>query len=154
MPARYTQHFRPRRRRRHDELMLMKLARWITKAATLMNFASPVLTEARRHLRLQTDLGAVLSTSLGTIRVRCLDLSRGGATVQTAEPAEVGALVFVRITSVGLMGFAFVRHCRTDGGNYRLGLQFRDGLSRERTTDAGWECQRVTPQLAWDGPEA
>jgi hypothetical protein len=125
---------------------MVNLNRWITKLATLMN------VDGRREHRLPTNLPALLSGPLGTNQARCVDISRGGATVHTDQPVEVGTLVFVRLTSLGLMGFAHVRHCGAEEGRQRLGLEFRDGLTRERSADPGWHCERVTPQLVWDEP--
>jgi hypothetical protein len=121
--------------------------RWITKLASRMHL------DGRRGPRVPTNPVAVLSGPQGTNGVRCVEISRGGATVMVEQPVEVGTLVFLRLPNLGLMGFAHVRHCRAEGEGQRIGLQFRDGLTREReAVDGAWRREQATSQLAWDEP--
>jgi len=124
--------------------------RWITKLATLMH-----LTDGRRHPRVPTDFPVFVSGTTGAARGRCLDLATRGMAVQVADPVEPGSLVFLRIPTHGLMGFAWVRHCRTAEGGHVLGLEFRDKLIREREPmESSWSYAHVIPAAAWDEAEA
>lgn len=124
--------------------------RWITKLATLMNLSSSVVTECRRYPRIRTDLPVYLSGSLGTTKAHGIDMNRRGIAVHSTEAVADGSLVFLRLVSLGLAGFAHVRHCRTVGDGHILGLEFRDKLTRERDAETNWSYTRVTPKLAWD----
>lgn len=125
--------------------------RWIAKLSRWMNLD---VADTRRHRRLRADLTVAISGPFGICRAKCLNLSRGGVSAHTVEAIEPGTLVFVRLTALDLMGFAHVRHCRADGDGFRVGLEFREGLARERTVESGWDTRSVTPQLAWDEAEA
>jgi hypothetical protein len=123
---------------------------WMTKLATLMH-----LTDGRRDARVPTDFPVYVSGTAGAAQGRCVDLAARGMAVHVADPIEAGTLVFLRIPTHGLLGFAWVRHCRTAEGGHVLGLQFRDKLMREREPmESSWKYAHVTPAAAWDEAEA
>src|ERR1051325_3980512 len=105
---------------------------WITKLATVLNLGSPVVTDGRRHRRIQTDFAVYLSGPVGYTSARCTDLNHRGMGLLVTAPADVGTLLFLHITEYRLIGFAHVRHCRSTDGGYILGLEFRGKLSREK----------------------
>ncbi len=129
---------------------MLNVNRWMSKLAD----AALAVTDPRRYRRVPANLAALLSGPHGTNTVTCVELSRGGVAVRVADPIEPGTLVFLRMTDSGLMGFAYVRHCRTENDSYRLGLQFRGALTREYEPEPTWNLRRVQPQLAWDEAEA
>ena len=65
-----------------------------------------------------------------TIRARGLDMSRLGARVESPEPMTPGSFTFVQAPELNLMGGAIVRHCKTRGLKYRIGLEFRNPLTK------------------------
>jgi hypothetical protein len=129
--------------------MLLKGKRWISKVAEFYK------TDGRRHLRLPAEFSAIMSGSFGMLPVIGVDANRGGAGVQSTEALPLGSLVFLRITSLGLMGFAHVRHCSRRADGYLLGLQFRDALSRERQEAGAWNWRQLSQagRPLWDEAE-
>jgi hypothetical protein len=123
--------------------------RWMAKLAELYQ------TDNRRHMRLPADFTASMAGPFGTIPVAGVDATRKGVGVQSPEALPAGTLVFLRMTSLGLMGFAHVRHCSPRGNGYLLGLQFREGLSREREDIRNWDWQQLTTagRELWDQRE-
>ena len=122
----------------------------MTKLGNLMH-----LTEGRRDARVPAEFPVYVSSGSGAARGRCLDLTARGMAVEAAVAVEPGSLVFVRIPTHGLVGFAWVRHCRAIEGGHVLGLEFRDKLMRERDPmESSWSYARVTPTVAWDEAEA
>ena len=123
---------------------------WIARLARLYH------ADGRRHARLRAEFTGVLSGPFGTAQVAGIDLNRDGAGVQSTQELPEGTLVFLRIADVGLMGFAHVRHCSSRaGGGYLLGLEFREGLSRERSDEPGeWNLRSYarSATLVWDEP--
>lgn len=65
-----------------------------------------------------------------TVRARGVDMSRLGARVESSEPLTRGAFVFIQVPELNLMGGAIVRHCVFRGLKYRIGLQFRNPLTK------------------------
>jgi hypothetical protein len=130
--------------------VMLKGKRWISKLAAIYN------ADSRRHARLRAEFSATVAGSFGAVSVTGIDANRRGAGVQSPEALPPGALVFLRITSLGLMGFAHVRHCAPRGGGYFLGLQFRDRLSREREESGDWNCGHISQagRRLWDEAEA
>jgi hypothetical protein len=123
---------------------------WMTKLATLMH-----LTDGRRDPRVPTDFPVYVSGTTGAAQGRCVDLATRGMAVEVAVPVEPGSLVFLRIPTHGLLGFALVRHCRTAETGHILGLEFRDKLKRERPPlESNWKYTHVVPEMAWDEAEA
>ncbi|HUJ21153.1 MAG TPA: PilZ domain-containing protein [Bryobacteraceae bacterium] len=64
------------------------------------------------------------------IPARSLNMSKSGALVEADEPIAVGTTVYVRVNNLGLMGTGSVRHCRTKGARFRMGLHFPHALTR------------------------
>ena len=127
---------------------MLKGNRWIAKLASFYQ------TDDRRHARLRAEFRGVLTGPFGTLHVTGIDLNRDGAGVQSPQELPEGTLVFLRIADVGLMGFAHVRHCSPRSGEgCFLGLQFREGLSRERRDEsAGWNRRSYSRSATqvWD----
>ncbi len=69
------------------------------------------------------------------IRGRAIDFSKNGARVQLPDPLEVGAQVYLRADSFGLMGMAKVRYCQQRTGGYILGLELEKRGASMRTPD-------------------
>ena len=130
--------------------MMLNGKRWIAKIAELYN------TDGRRHARLRADFAATMAGPFGTVSVTGVDANRDGVGVASPQALPLGALVFLRITTLGLMGFAHVRHCSPRGEGYLLGLQFRDGLSRERDDIGAWNWHHLNQggRRLWDEAEA
>jgi len=129
---------------------MLNANRWISKLANLMH-----LTDGRRDARVPADFPVHVSGAVGAARGRCVDLTARGMAVEAAVAAEAGSLVFVRIPAHGLVGFAWVRHCRSAEGAHILGLEFRDKLMREREQlESNWNYAHVMPSAAWDEAEA
>lgn len=118
--------------------MRVMLKRWITKLVNLYEDE-----DGREHVRVPADFEATLTGPFGTLRVTGVDAHRKGAGVQSPMPLEIGTLVFLKIGSLGLMGFAQVRHCSERDGGYLLGLRFREALTRDRDFEATQSYERV-----------
>jgi hypothetical protein len=71
-----------------------------------------------------------------TIAVRAIDLSNSGIRVESGEPIELQAEVFVRAERYGLTGITVVRHCSRRGSKYVLGLEFRPDATAADTGEA------------------
>jgi hypothetical protein len=65
-----------------------------------------------------------------SMRVRGLDMSRLGARVESSEPMAPGTFVFLQAPELKLMGGAVVKHCSRRGFNYRIGVEFRNPLTK------------------------
>ncbi len=65
-----------------------------------------------------------------TIPARAVDMSRLGARVDSSEPMAPGSFAFVQAPELNLMGGAIVRHCVLKGLKYRIGLEFRNPLTK------------------------
>lgn len=115
---------------------------WIQRAAHLLGMTATL--ERRGDRRVRTDFTACLSGDCGRVEVRGLDAHRRGLGGISERWLETGSLVFVRLSDLGLAAFAHVRRCepRPDG-NYAIGLEFRDKLTREREEIGGWQYQRA-----------
>ena len=122
---------------------------WFTQLAEVYK------TDHRRHSRLPVEFSGTVAGSFGTICITGIDVSRNGAGVQSPHEFPLGALVFLQISDLGLMGFAHVRHCSPRDDGYFLGLEFREGLSRERGDAGKWEQERkqLSAHRAWDERE-
>lgn len=110
---------------------------WLRKVATLYEE-----TDVRRHIRMPAEFEAILNGCFGTLYATAVDINRDGIGVKTTASLQAGTLIFLKLPSLGLMGFANVRHCSDCREGYYLGLKFREPLSRDRETD-GFECQRL-----------
>jgi hypothetical protein len=113
-------------------------------------------TDHRRHVRLPAEYRATLTGPTGNVLVTGVDVHRDGAGVQSPEALPLGSLVFLRIHNLGLMGFAHVRHCSARADGFLLGLQFREGLSRDRQDLGQWSVASLAQNgcRLWDEAEA
>jgi hypothetical protein len=93
------------------------------------------LSDDRRHVRCPADLPAALELSRGlALDGRILDLSVGGALLETRFPVPFGAVVRLRLPG-GLPGgrsllARVVRRPHVEGGRVRTGLRF-EGVEEE-----------------------
>lgn len=129
--------------------MLSERKTWIAKVAEWFR------PEGRRDVRLPAEFRATITATFGTVAVSGVDAHRKGLAVQSPEGLALGTLVFLRITSLGLMGFAHVRHCAPRGDGFLLGLEFREALTRERQESESWHWQQLsqTGRPLWDQAE-
>lgn len=127
--------------------MMLPVKRWIAKLAKLYEE-----TDVRRHVRIPAEFEASLNGPFGTLYVTGVDATRDGAGVQSASPLVVGTLVFLKIPTFGLMGFAHVKHCSPHGNGHLLGLEFRERLVRDREHSDDFYVQRVRRDACrvWD----
>jgi hypothetical protein len=65
-----------------------------------------------------------------TIQGRGADMSRLGARVETSDPIAPGSFVFIQVRELNLMGGAVVRYCVRRGLKYKIGLEFRNPLTK------------------------
>ena len=65
-----------------------------------------------------------------TIQGRGVDMSRLGARIETTDPIAPGSFVFIQVRELNLMGGAVVRYCVRRGLNYKVGLEFRNPLTK------------------------
>ena len=65
-----------------------------------------------------------------TIHGRGVDMSRLGARIETADPIAPGSFVFIQVRELSLMGGAVVRYCMRRGLKYKIGLEFRNPLTK------------------------
>jgi curved DNA-binding protein len=64
------------------------------------------------------------------VQARGIDFSAGGASIETTEPLEVRASVYIRAAKYGLLGGATVRHCNRRGQVFVVGLEFAEDAKR------------------------
>jgi hypothetical protein len=123
---------------------------WIAK------IAEHYQTDKRREIRLPAQVPTLLAGPFGSIYATGENATRHGMGVISPEPLPKDSLVFVKLTTLGLMGFANVRHCGAKDGSFLLGLEFREGLSRDREHEDEWRYQQLGQDAAprkWDEPE-
>jgi hypothetical protein len=65
-----------------------------------------------------------------SLDVRTLDMNSQGARVESPAPMAPGLYVLLEAPRLKLMGSAIVRHCGLRGGNYHIGLDFRNSLTK------------------------
>jgi len=131
---------------------MARVKSWFTKLVSLYE-----QTDVRNHVRIPAEFEASLNGPFGTVFATGVDATRDGAGVHAMEPLAIGTLVFLKISTLGLMGFAYVRHCSQRGNGYLLGLKFREPLSRDRDyVEADWLRQRVRREAirVWDEADA
>jgi hypothetical protein len=101
----------------------------------------PAKVDSRRKEERKAFDGVVtLSTSADGadqrfIRGRAIDFSKSGARVHIADPFDIGAQVYLRADSFGLMGMAKVRYCQPRAGGYVVGLELEKRGASMRTPD-------------------
>jgi len=69
------------------------------------------------------------------IRGRAVDFSKSGARIHSPDRLEVGAQVYLRADSFGLMGMAKVRYCQQRLAGYVVGLELEKRGASMRTPD-------------------
>jgi hypothetical protein len=69
------------------------------------------------------------------IRGRAVDFSKSGARIHAPEALEVGAQVYLRADSFGLMGMAKVRYCQERLAGFVVGLELEKRGASMRTAD-------------------
>ena len=97
--------------------------------------AAPLRTEARVHGRFKIRCPITLAWNdttgyTRTVRARGVDMSTVGARVESPEPLAPGSFTYLRARELKLMGSANVRYCVRRGLSYRIGLEFRNPLTR------------------------
>ena len=65
-----------------------------------------------------------------TIQGRGVDMSRLGARIETGDPVAPGSFVFIQVQELSLMGGAVVKYCVRRGLKYKIGLEFRNPLTK------------------------
>ena len=116
----------------------MTLLRWSTGSQREGDRASQqdlpkTRKEARVHGRFKVKSPVTLTCQdaagkTKTLRARALDMSTVGARVESSEPLTPGS--YLNAPELKLMGSAIVRHCIARGFGYRIGLEFRNPLTR------------------------
>jgi hypothetical protein len=96
---------------------------------------SEMKAESRFHGRSKLMCPVTLSWKDGqghthTIRGRGVDMSGAGACVESSEPVAPGAYTVIQVPKLKLMGSAVVRHCMSRGKKFRIGLEFRNPLTK------------------------
>ena len=99
------------------------------------NDAPPARKESRIDARLKTKSPMKLSwhDSAGnrySLGVRTVDMTSQGARVESPEPIAPGLYVLLEAPKLKLMGSAIVRHCKPRGTIFRIGLDFRNSLTK------------------------
>jgi hypothetical protein len=94
----------------------------------------------RKEERRSFDGVVTLSTSTEGedqkfIRGRAVDFSKSGARIQSPEALDIGAQVYLRADSFGLMGMAKVRYCQHRVAGYVIGLELEKRGASMRTPD-------------------
>lgn len=69
------------------------------------------------------------------IRGRAIDFSKSGARIHITDPLDVGAQVYLRADSFGLMGMAKVRYCQQRLAGCVVGLELENRGGSMRTPD-------------------
>ena len=98
--------------------------------------------DRRTEPRLRVHFLARISDESGSRWVRGENLASGGALLLATQPLPPGSVVLFHAKSLGLMGFAQVRHCAERGVNrYAIGVRFPSPLMRDEI--GTWEFHRV-----------
>jgi hypothetical protein len=140
---------------------------WASRASSLLKRGLWAVTGRRRpeswpvgqgdrrvSHRSKVRFDARISTEWGWMRVRGANLHPEGALVMASEPLAPQSVVFVRLKSFGLMGFAQVRHCTERGPwGYAIGVEFPTPLMREEP--GSWHFHQIsqTEGEAWKEEE-
>ena len=91
--------------------------------------------DSRFHGRFKVNCRVILSWegpdgNTHTLHTRGLDMSRLGARVESPKPMTEGLNIYLRAPELNLMGSAVVKHCIARGLKYRIGLEFRNPLTK------------------------
>jgi hypothetical protein len=98
--------------------------------------------DRRFNHRLQMHFEAKILRESGWMRVRGVDLHTEGAMFVASRPLAPQSVVFVHLKSLGLMGFAHVRHCTERGlWGYTIGMSFPAPLMKAEL--GPWQIHRV-----------
>jgi hypothetical protein len=102
-------------------------------------------SDRRGERRLKANFLAQISGESGSCRVRGLDISSNGALLLATRPFATQSVVFFHSKSLGLMGFAQIRHCSERRGvnGYAIGVEFPSPLMRDEM--GIWQFNRVHP---------
>ena len=109
-------------------------------------------SDRRAEPRLKVHFLAQISGEVGSCEVRGVNITSGGALLLATKPLPPESVVLLQAKSLGLMGFAQVRHCAERGANsYAIGVGFPSPPMRMGT----WRFQRVSAKefLSSAGPE-
>jgi len=130
------------------------LKRGLMAAARLSQSANrpSAYSDRRAEPRLRVDFLAQISGESGLRWVRGVNITSGGALLLAAQPLPPQSMVLFHVKSLGLMGFAQVRHCAERGMNsYAIGVSFPSPLMRDEIgtwqfhrvheTDGGWSVE-------------
>jgi hypothetical protein len=102
----------------------------------------PGQPDRRVNHRLRVHFEAKISSDSGWMRVRGVNLHTEGALLIASQPFSPQSVVFVRLKSFELMGFAEVRHCTKRGAwSYAIGVNFPTPLMREQA--GPWQFHQV-----------
>jgi hypothetical protein len=99
--------------------------------------------DRRTERRLKVDFLAQISGESGSCGACGVNISSGGALLLAKEPLAPESVVFFHAKSLGLMGFAQVRHCseRRRVNGYAIGVVFLSPLMRREM--GTWQFHRV-----------
>jgi hypothetical protein len=125
----------------------MQKNRWTRALSSWIDAGAALFSERRRHSRLKADFTVSLSGPFAEVLAQAVDVNCNGVGIRSDRALPQGTLVFMRLTNLGLVGFAHVRHCCAQNGNYIVGPQFRDKLSRENDVEGNWEYRRLNQDL-------
>ena len=75
--------------------------------------------DARLSISLRDGRGKITHT-----HVRCLDMSKSGASFEYSEPVVMPAVVQIRAAEDGTALVANVRRCTPKGSGYEIGIEF------------------------------
>lgn len=119
---------------------------WAPRAFSLLRrylwVGMPGQSDRRYNHRLKMHFDAKISRKSGWMRARGVNMHAGGAMVVASRPVAPQSVVFVRLKSLGLMGYAQVRHCTERWlGGYAIGMTFRAPLMQEEV--GRWQFQQV-----------
>jgi PilZ domain len=144
------------RRARHYTMKRMDRGapfRWIKDCAIWLSHPYREY-DRRRNVRFPADADVAITWSVGIVRGRSLNVSRGGICVLVPEAIPPGIVVLVRVPTIDRSAFSHVLRCMAREDHYEVALQFRDGLTLDDRSLAGFSYHQVTGGAAWNDPFA
>lgn len=119
---------------------------WASRAFSLLkrclSAGPPGRADRRLNHRLKMHFDAKISRKSGWLRARGVNMHAEGAMVVASRPVAPQSVVFVRLKSLGLMGYAQVRYCTERWlGGYAIGIAFCAPLMQEEV--GRWQFQQV-----------